>query len=79
MSELNELIASEVETAERDSSNPDAALPTHVRVTRGHERSKVLQVRLNEGELEALAKLADERGVPASTFARAILLEAVGH
>ena len=46
------------------------------KVTRGHGRSKTLQVRLNDDEFAALARVAEERGVPASTLARNMLLRA---
>lgn len=78
MSRISDLIASEVAAAEAAEDSPDAPLPGKVRVTRGHDRSKVLQVRLNEDEHRILLKLASERGVPPSTFARAVLLETIG-
>lgn len=78
MSRLSDLIAAEANAAETVEDTPDAVLPAHVRVTRGHDRSRVLQVRLNEDEYRVLAKLADERHVPASTFARAMLLHVIG-
>jgi len=68
------LIAAEVAAAESASDRPDEPLPDHVRVTRGHDRSRVLQVRLSEAEYEALAEHAQAHDVPASTFARAVLL-----
>ncbi len=68
---IEELIAAEGAAAER---NPDAVIKPGSRVTRGHSRSKTLQVRLNEDELAALTALAASRGVPVSTLARDVLL-----
>ncbi len=71
-----ESIAEEAENApDEDDGQP---LPEHVTVSRpGHARSKVLQVRLNPDEYEAVEKIARGRGLPASTVARAWLLEKV--
>ena len=68
---ISDLIAAEAEAAER---NRDAGLEPGSRVTRGHQRAKTLQVRLNAEELEALTRLAERRGLPVSTLARDILL-----
>lgn len=57
--------------------NRDAPIPEGTKITRGHVRSKTLQVRLNEDEYAAVSELADERGIPASTLARSILLDTV--
>jgi hypothetical protein len=67
----------EIEAAEH-TADPDAPLPEHVKVSQpGRARSKVLQVRLNPGELEALEAIADGRGLPVSTVAREQLLELI--
>ncbi len=68
---ISDLIATEAEAAER---NPDAGVRPESKVTRGHRRGKTLQVRLNVEELDALARLAEQRGLPVSTLARDILL-----
>lgn len=68
---IRDLIAAEAEAAER---NPDASLKPGSKVTRGHQRARTLQVRLNTEELEALTRLAERRGLPVSTLARGILL-----
>jgi hypothetical protein len=78
MSRISDLIETETRAAEQAPDSPDSGLPSNVRVTRGHDRGRVLQVRLNEHEYRILAKLADERRVPASTFARAVLLKTIG-
>lgn len=57
-----------IEAAEAD--NPDAPLPANVKVTRGHSRTKVLQIRLNADELAELERVAATRGLPPSTVAR---------
>lgn len=74
MSKVSDLIAAEVAAAEAASDRLGEPLPDHVRVTRGHDRSRVLQVRLSEEEYAALAERAGEQHVPASTFARAVIL-----
>lgn len=78
MSKLSDLIEAEVRSAEREPSSADAKLPADVKVTRGHDRSKVLQVRLNEDEHRLLLKHAEEQMVPVSTLARAVLLRQIG-
>ncbi|MBX3195679.1 MAG: hypothetical protein KF727_11360 [Microbacteriaceae bacterium] len=74
MSKIGDLIASEVEAAEQASADPAASLPSRVRVTRGHDRTRVLQVRLSEEEFAALSERADAHHVPASTLARDVLM-----
>ncbi|MGB7961419.1 MAG: hypothetical protein WCF12_00470 [Propionicimonas sp.] len=68
---ISDLIATEAEAAER---NPDAAIKPGSKVTRGHQRARTLQVRLNAEEMDALALLAEQRGLPVSTLARDLLL-----
>lgn len=68
---ISDLIATEADAAER---NPDAAIKPGSKVTRGHQRAKTLQVRLNVEELDALTRLAEQRGLPVSTLARDLLL-----
>jgi len=68
---IDELIAAESEAAER---NPDAEIRPGSRVTRGHSRARTLQVRLNDEESAVLAAAAEQRGVPASTLARELLM-----
>ena len=69
--ETRALIAAEAEAAEL---NPDAAIRSGSKVTRGHNRVKTLQVRLNDDEFAALTAAAERLGVPASTLARDLLL-----
>ncbi len=68
---IEELIATEAAAAEQ---NRDAELQPGSKVSRGHNRTKTLQVRLNDDEYAALQQLAAKRGVPASTLARDLLL-----
>ncbi|MCK0112675.1 hypothetical protein MWU75_11035 [Ornithinimicrobium sp. F0845] len=68
---IEELITTEASASE---SNKDAELKSGTTVSRGHARSKTLQVRLNDEEFEALAALAATRGLPVSTLARDVLL-----
>jgi len=66
-------IAAEAEAAEADQS--DRPIPAHVTVSRPNRaRSKVLQVRLNPDEFEAIERIAAKRGLPPSTVARERLL-----
>lgn len=74
MSKISDLIAAEVEAAENAPGDPTTPLPPGIRVTRGHDRTRVLQVRLSDEEFERISALADAQHVPASTYARAILL-----
>jgi hypothetical protein len=77
MSKIADLIAAEVAAAE-ESDSIDQSLPSNVRVSRGHDRSRVLQVRLNEDEYRLIEKLASENLIPVSTYARSILLRTIG-
>lgn len=76
---IRDLISAEAEAAEEDEFAPDdhSPLPAGTRVTRGHNRSKVLQVRLNGDELEHLEMLAKARDLPVSTVARSLILTAL--
>lgn len=65
-------IGNEAEAAEVDQA--DKSIPPHAKITRGNPRSKVLQVRLNPEELEALDRIARSRELPVSTIAREQLL-----
>ena len=55
-------------------ANPDAPITDDATVTRGHGRSKVLQIRLNDDELTELERVAATRGLPPSTLAREAIL-----
>lgn len=68
---IDELIASEAAESE---NNKGAPLQPGSKVTRGTNRSKTLQIRLNSEELEALTRVAAARGVPTSVLARELLL-----
>lgn len=66
-------IAADAEAAEVDQT--DHPIPEHVTVSRPNRaRSKVLQVRLNPDEFEAIERIAAGRGLPPSTVARERLL-----
>jgi len=76
---LDKLLAEEataVEEAEK-FSDPEAPLPDHVTVTRGHPRSRNLQVRFREDEFAELAAYAQDRGLPVSTVVRSLVLQAI--
>jgi hypothetical protein len=75
---LEEIIKEEtaaIEAAEADQT--DRPLPPHVKVTYGNPNAKVLQVRLNPEELEALDRIAERRELPVSTIAREQLLKLI--
>jgi len=65
-------IGDEAEAGEEDQT--DRPIPSHVKVTRGNPRTKVLQVRLNEDEYAAIERIAARRELPVSTVARERLL-----
>jgi predicted DNA-binding ribbon-helix-helix protein len=72
--DLEAELADEAEAAE---ANPDAPITDRSTVTRGHARSKVLQVRLNQDEFDAIERLAERRQLPVSTIAREQLLQLI--
>jgi predicted DNA-binding ribbon-helix-helix protein len=65
------------EAAEAAETNPDAPITDRSTVTRGHARSKVLQVRLNQDEFDAIESLAERRQLPVSNIAREQLLKLI--
>lgn len=65
MEDIARLIAEEAEHSET-ASLPEGAMPAH----RGHPRSTVFSVRLNEWEVESVQRIARQRGIPASTLVR---------
>jgi hypothetical protein len=65
-------IGDEAEAGEQDQTA--RPIPENVKVTRGNARRKVLQVRLNPDEYAAIERIAERRGLPASTVAREALL-----
>ena len=72
--DISQLLAEESDAIEADR---DAPIPAGTRVTRGHARTRTLQVRLNDDEYEALSRAAKAQHLPESTFARSALLEAL--
>jgi uncharacterized protein DUF2188 len=76
---LKDLLDAEGATSEEAEVMSDqfGELPDHVRVTRGHGRSRTLQVRLNGDEFHALELLAKGRDLPVSTLARSLILTAL--
>ncbi|GFG71169.1 hypothetical protein [Mycolicibacter senuensis] len=71
--------ADEIERADAEAdAAPETLVPGHVKVSRPNRaRSRVLQVRLNPDEFEALEAIAERRGLPVSTVAREQLLRLV--
>lgn len=75
MSKLDDLLAAEAAAAEAFEEDQSAPYPDHVKISQPNRaRSKVLQVRLNPGEFEAIERIAAARGLPPSTVARERLL-----
>ncbi|MDO9396143.1 MAG: hypothetical protein Q7T71_06340 [Herbiconiux sp.] len=73
---MSDLLKSEGDAAE-EGERLNLVRRTDVTITRGHDRVKTLQVRLNEDEFAALSALADDRHMPVSTAARMLLLQAL--
>lgn len=72
-----DLTALLAEEADAIDANRDAAITEAATVSRGHGRSKTLQVRLNPEELEELERVAASRGLPTSTVAREAILRLI--
>ena len=71
------MLAAEAKAAAEAKSDPDAPLPAHVKVTRGHPRARNLQVRFRDDELKELVRYADRLGLPVSTVVRTLVLRAI--
>jgi hypothetical protein len=71
---LAKVLAEETEAID---ANRDAPITDATTVTRGHGRSKTLQVRLNPDELDELERAAANRGLPTSTVAREAILHLI--
>lgn len=76
---IDDLLAAEAKAVEEAeaTSDPNAPLPAHVKVTRGHPRARNLQVRFREDEFDDLTEYADRRGLPVSTVVRSLVLQAI--
>lgn len=76
---IEDLIAAEAKAAEEAelTSDRNAPLPSHVKVTRGHPRARNLQVRFRDDEFDELTAYADQRGLPVSTVVRSLVLQAI--
>jgi len=77
MSELKDLLDAEGAAVEAAEADQESSARTDVTVTRGHDRAKTLQIRLNDDELGELTALAADRGLPVSTIARQLLLQSL--
>jgi hypothetical protein len=79
MSKIDDLLAAEAKAVGEAelTSDPDAPLPAHVKVTRGHPRAKNLQVRFRDDEFDELSAYAEQRGLPVSTVVRSLVLQAI--
>lgn len=74
---LKKLIDAEAKASEAGEVDQSSPTRAGVKVTRGHDRAKTLQIRLNHEELGELTALAETRGLPVSTVARQLLLQAL--
>jgi hypothetical protein len=77
VSELKALIDAEGRAAEAAEADQVSIARSEAQVTRGHDRTRTLQIRLNEEELGELAAVAKDRGLPISTVARQLLLQSL--
>lgn len=76
MSRIDDLIEEEGRAAEEyEATHPDAPIPEGTTITRGHNRTRTLQVRVNAEELEALETLAEAKQLPVSTMVRIMILD----
>lgn len=71
---IKQILDAEAAAAEAAKDDLEVDIPSHVKVSRGGPRTRVLQVRLNDDELAGLEALADKRGLPASTVVREMIL-----
>lgn len=75
---VDELLAAEAHAVEEaELTNPNEPLPEHVKVVRGHPRTKNLQVRFRDDEFDELMAYAQQLGLPASTVVRSLVLRAI--
>lgn len=74
---VTQLIEAEAKAAEDGEADQSSTARAGVKVTRGHDRAKTLQIRLNHEEVSALTALAQDRGLPVSTVARQLLLQSL--
>lgn len=72
-----DLAARLAEESDAIEANPDAPITDRTTVTRGHGRTKVLQIRLNDTELAELERISATRGLPPSTVAREAILRLI--
>ena len=76
---IDDLLATEAKAVEEAeaTSDPNALLPSHVKVTRGHPRARNLQVRFREDEFDELTEYAEQRGLPVSAVVRSLVVQAM--
>lgn len=76
---IEDVIADEGKATEQAeaTSDPNAPLPAHVKVTRGHPRARNLQVRFRDDEFDEVTAYAEQRGLPVSTVVRSLVLQAI--
>ncbi len=78
---MNKTDKNTIETARADARALEAyaddtePYPDHVKISRPNRPSRMFNVRLSDEQYEEVTKLARQRHLPASTMARAWLLE----
>ncbi len=79
MGGIEKKAASEGDHAEKaeSTSDPDAPIPPGTKVTRGHPRTKNLQVRFADSEFDLLTEYAYRQGLPVSTVVRLLVLQEI--
>lgn len=74
METLDEKLARIADEAYEHRNDP---IPADAKVTRGHDRTRTLPVKLDDDEYTQFEQLAERRRPPMSTLARSHLLEAL--
>lgn len=77
MGKVEDLLEAEAQAPEAAEADQESPIRRDVIIARGHDRSRTLQIRLNDAELAELTALAQGRGLPVSTVARQLLLQSL--
>jgi len=79
MIDIEKKIALEGDRAEKAelTSDPNSPLPSGTKITRGHPRTKNLQVRFADSEFDLLTEYAYRQGLPVSTVVRLLVLREI--
>lgn len=79
MDKIDDILDAEAAAGEvaESANDPNAEIPAGATISRGHPRTKNLQVRLREDEFDELAAYAAQQGLPVSTVVRLLVLKAI--